>query len=161
LAPECDPTAHSLDEQIAFQKAQIQELNEMFPDAFYIWNDGLDPRVMSREDAQAFAASLGPELICSANWWDWGKKGTPFLDVAVKEKRQFEEPATFPAETCWTLEDGWFWQEDTTTASYQKIREIRDIVWSKNSNFLLNVGPDQAGRIPPDSLEVLARLGEK
>ena len=41
LPPECDPAKHSLKEQNEFQKKQIAELMEKYPDVFYIWNDAL------------------------------------------------------------------------------------------------------------------------
>ena len=42
LPPECDPATHTMEEQIEFQKKQIAELVEKYPDVFYIWNDALD-----------------------------------------------------------------------------------------------------------------------
>ena len=54
LPPECDPATHSLEEQITFQKQQIAELVERYPDVFYIWNDALDDVIMPARAAQAF-----------------------------------------------------------------------------------------------------------
>jgi hypothetical protein len=53
---------------------------------FYLWNDGLDPKIMPAEEAQAFIRGLRADLLASSNWWDWGKKGTPFADFAVTER---------------------------------------------------------------------------
>ena len=73
LPPECDPATHSLKEQIDFQKNQIAELVEKYPDVFCLWNDGLDPQIMPAEEATAFFRSLRPGILASCNWWDWGK----------------------------------------------------------------------------------------
>lgn len=40
-------------------------------------------------EANAWLRSLRPGLIASGNWWEWGKKGTPFVGLAVTETRHF------------------------------------------------------------------------
>lgn len=159
LPPECDPATHSLEEQVEFQKKQIAELLQKYPRIFYVWNDALDDMIMPAEDALEWTRSLGPKVIACGNWWDWGKKGQPYLDVAITEKRHFPEGHKHVGETCWTLERSWFWEEGfkPTVTAERIAREIRT-AHSRNANFLLNVGPDQQGRIVPESLEVLRAI---
>lgn len=159
LPPECDPAEHGLAAQIDFQKKQIAELVEKYPEAFYIWNDGLDDTIMTSDEANAFFRSLRPGVIASGNWWDWGKKGMAFADIAVTETRHFPEDNTAPGETCWKLEDKWFWEEGFKTAitAEQIAREIKT-AHTRNANFLLNVGPDKQGRILDSSLKTLAEI---
>ena len=160
LPPECDPSTHSLKEQNEFQKKQIAELILKYPDVFYIWNDGLDPDIMTSEEALDFFRTIRPGVLISANWWDWSKKGTPFVDIAVKEMKPFPETNTAPGETCWCLEQSWFWK---TGASPKTAGEVVDLITtanSRNSNFLLNVGPDQQGRFEKSSVKVLAEIGK-
>jgi len=159
LPPECDPTTHSLEEQIDFQKKQIAELVERYPDVFYIWNDALDDQIMPAEEAKTFFRSLRADLIASSNWWSWGKKGTPFLDIAVKELRDFPQDNTAPGETCWKLERGWFWSEGTQAGSAKGVMARMATAHSRNSNFLLNVGPDRQGKIIESSRKTLAEIG--
>ena len=159
LPPECDPATHSLQEQNEFQKKQIAELIEKYPDVFYIWNDGLDTTIMPAEEALAFCRGLSPGILASSNWWDWAKKGTPFTDIAVKEMRQFPEPLTTPGETCWCLEKGWFWSDGTSPKTARQIFDLLTTANGRNSNFLLNVGPDKQGRIEPASGKVLSEIG--
>jgi len=148
LPPECDPADHNLDEQIEFQKKQIAELVKKYPRVFYIWNDGLDPGIMPADDAQAFTRGLGPRIIASSNWWDWGKKGAPYLDIAVKETRHFPADNTYPGETCWKLQPGWFWIEGKDAcAPAKRIIPHIETAFARNSNVLLNVGPDKTGKI--------------
>jgi alpha-L-fucosidase len=161
LPPECDPATHSLREQIEFQKKQIAELVETYPDVFYIWNDALDPEITTAEDATAFFRSLGREVLASSNWWDWKKKGTPYADIAVKEMRQFPEDNKAPGETCWELEQGWFWKEGTRPKTAKQIVDLLSTVNRRNSNFLLNVGPNKQGRFEEDSVKVLAEVGRQ
>lgn len=158
LPPECDPAEHDMPAQIAFQQAQIAELVEMFPQCFYIWNDGLDPDIMPAEDAAAFFRQLKPGLVASGNWWDWKRKGEPYLDLCVKECRDFPEDFKGPGETCWYLENGWFWQPGMTTNKVEDIQQHKQTALSRNSNFLLNVGPQPDGRLLDSSVEALKQL---
>jgi alpha-L-fucosidase len=160
LPPECDPATHSLKEQNEFQKKQVAELLEKYPDVFYIWNDSLDPKIMPAEEALAHIRSIRPDVIASANWWDWGKKGTPYADIAVKEMRQFPEENTAPGETCWCLEQKWFWKEGARPKTAKQVVDLLTTVNGRNSNFLLNVGPDRRGKFEESSVKVLAEIGK-
>jgi alpha-L-fucosidase len=161
LPPECDPATHTMAEQIEFQKKQITELIEKYPDVFYLWNDGLDPVIMSAEDANAFIRGLRPDLLACSNWWDWGKKGTPFADIAVKEMRPFPADNAAPGETCWCLEKSWFWSEGVRPKAAGQILGLLKEANERNSNFLLNVGPNKRGQFEPASVEVLNELGRR
>ena len=160
LPPECDPATHSLEEQIEFQKKQIVELTEKYPDVFYLWNDGLDDGIMPADKALAFVRSLRPGLLACSNWWDWGRKGTPYADIAVKEMRHFPEGNAAPGETCWCLEQKWFWDEGARARTAGQVLDLMTTAHGRNSNFLLNVGPDRNGRIVESSVRVLAEIGE-
>ncbi|MBC8871616.1 MAG: alpha-L-fucosidase [Planctomycetes bacterium] len=160
LPPECDPAPHSLEEQIEFQKNQIAELVEKYPDVFYIWNDALDDQIMPAAEARAFVRSLGPGILASSNWWDWGKKGTPYVDIAVKELRHFPETNTAPGETCWKLEQKWFWNEGFRSGSAKGVMSHMATAHARNSNFLLNVGPNRNGKIIESSIKTLAEIGK-
>ena len=159
LPPECDPATHSLEEQIKFQKVQIAELMTKYPDVFYIWNDALDPEIMAADEILTYIRSIRQDIITSANWWDWSKKGTPYVDIAVTEMRNFPEDNKFPGETCWTLEKKWFWDEESHAKSASEIVPLILNANSRNANFLLNVGPDQNGKIIESSIETLAKIG--
>lgn len=160
LPPECDPATHTLKEQIDFQKKQIAELVEKYPEVFYIWNDGLDPEIMPAEEATAFFRGLRPGILASANWWDWKKKGMPYADIAVKEMRHFPEDNTAPGETCWCLEQGWFWKDGASPKTARQVVDLLTTVNGRNSNFLLNVGPDKKGHFSPESVKTLAEVGK-
>lgn len=161
LPPECDPATHTLKEQNEYQKKQIAELIEKYPDVFYIWNDSLDDKIMPAEEARTFIRGLRPDLLACSNWWDWGKKGTPYVDIAVKEMRHFPEGNTAPGETCWCLEQKWFWEEGARPKAAKQVLDLMTTVNSRNSNFLLNVGPDRKGRIVESSIQTLAEIGKR
>ena len=160
LPPECDPATHSLEEQITFQKEQIAELITNYPDVSYIWNDALDPEIMAADEILTHIRGIRPGMLASANWWDWSKKGTPYADIAVTEGRHFPEGNKAPGETCWKLEQGWFWDREADAKSAGEIVPLITKVNSRNANFLLNVGPDQNGNIIESSLQTLNEIGE-
>jgi len=160
LPPQCDPATHSLREQNEFQKAQIAELLEKYPDVFYIWNDALDDQVIPAEEILTHIRSIRPNVIASSNWWSWGKKGTPYVDIAVKELRHFPEENTAPGETCFKLEQKWFWYEGFRAGSAKGVMGNMATAHGRNSNFLLNVGPDRKGKIIESSLKTLAEVGK-
>jgi len=161
LPPECDPGKHTLEEQNEFQKKQIVELLQRYPDVFYLWNDALDPEVgVTAEEALAFMRGVRPDVIVSANWWDWAKKGQPYVDLAVTECRHFPEGNALPGETCWVLEDTWFWREQTHTKSAKEIVAELETANSRNANFLLNVAPDKGGNFRRESIKVLEEIGK-
>lgn len=159
LPPECDPVNHSLKEQNEFQKNQITELLIKYPDVFYIWNDALDDQVMPADEILTHIRAIRPNAIACANWWDWAKKGTPYLDLAVTETKHFKEGNVAPGETCWCLEKDWFWNKGFTAKEAESI--VPQIITANNrhANFLLNVGPDKQGNIVESSVKTLAKIG--
>lgn len=160
LPPECDPATHSLQEQIEFQKAQIEELITEYPEVFYVWNDALDPEIMEAGEILAFLGSIRPGILASANWWDWSKKGTSYADIAVTETRYFPEDNSLVGETCWQLEDQWFWNGETFSKDASAMLELLNKVNNNHANLLLNVGPDLNGNIIEPSLATLKEIGK-
>ena len=160
LPPECDPATHTLKEQNEFQKAQIAELLTKYPDVFYIWNDALDPKVMPADEMLTHIRGIRPNILASSNWWNWGKKGTPYADIAVKELRHFPETNKAPGETCWKLEQKWFWKEGFRAGNAKGVMSNMAKAHSRNSNFLLNVAPDKNGNFEESSIKTLAEIGK-
>jgi len=160
LPPECDPATHTMKEQIEFQKNQIAELITKYPDVFYIWNDALDPEIMAADEILTFLGSINPSILASANWGDWSKKGSPYADIAVTETRHFKEDNMNTGETCWKLEQGWFWNEGATAASAAEIIPQLIKANNRNANFLLNIGPDRNGNIIESSINTLREIGK-
>ena len=162
LPPECDPSKHSVAEQIEFQKKQIAELLEKYPDVFYIWHDGLDPSISGNpESILGPLRKIRPDVIHSANWWNAAKKGHQYADIAVTEKFHFFDGNKLPGETCWLLDcPQWFYTGPARTGSAQEMVGHLRKANSLNANFLLNVGPDQDGKIFPESVKALAEMGK-
>jgi len=160
LPPECDPRKHSVEEQMAFHKKQITELLRKYPDVFYIWHDGLDPAIGPADEVLAGFKRIRPDVIHCANWWDKAKKGWPYTDIAVTENFHFPEGNKFPGETCWVLEQTWFWKKNLRTKDAREMFEHVRTANSRNANFLLNAAPDKTGRLLPSSVKALAEIGK-
>lgn len=64
-------------------------------------------------------------------------------------------------ETCMTMNGTWGYKSyDKNYKSPQTlVRNLLDIA-SKGGNFLLNVGPTAEGEFPPESIEILSKIGE-
>jgi alpha-L-fucosidase len=160
LPPECDPAKHTMEEQIDFQKKQIAELLTKYPDVFYIWNDAYDPLIEPADELLLLFRKTNPDTIACGNWWDWGKKGQPYLDIAVTETKHFKEGNTAPGETCWCLEKDWFWNKGFRAKEAKNIIPHIKKANGRQANFLLNVGPDPKGNITESSIRALAEIGK-
>ena len=161
LPPECDPATHSFEEQKAFQMRQIAELLEKYPDCFYFWNDAYDPKIGTPEEILRLERGVRPNVLASSNWWSWGKKGTPFLDIAVTELRHFPETNQAPGESCFSLAGRkWFWNQ--SIRGYGSAKSVVDKLKTanrRNANLLLNVPPNKQGKLDKSAVKVLAEVG--
>lgn len=76
---------------------------------------------------------------------------------------QFIPPQGFPGkdwETCMTINDTWGYKSaDTHFKSAQELQHNLVDIASKGGNYLLNVGPDAQGVIPPAEAERLLAIG--
>ena len=80
--------------------------------------------------------------------------------LRVMQSGRLHRYNTAPGETCWKLEHKWFWKEGTRAGSAKGVMGHMAMAHGRNSNFLLNVGPDRNGRIIESSRKVLAEIGK-
>jgi alpha-L-fucosidase len=141
-------------EQVAVP--QVRELCSNYAPAILWWDTPTDMNRARAEKLHRAAKAILPDLITN-NRLGGGIPG----DTETPEQ---VIPATgFPGrdwETCMTINDTWgFKRHDHNWKSAETlIRNLCDIV-SKGGNFLLNVGPDREGVIPPPSVERLRGIG--
>jgi len=70
-----------------------------------------------------------------------------------------DKPLPYAWETCMTMGNQWsYLPGDQYKSAHRLIHLLVDIV-SKGGNFLLNIGPDPAGELPPESLKRLEEIG--
>ena len=139
---------------------QIKELLSNYGDfPAVIWFD----TPTSQHDARSCAAEIvallnqHPNLIWN-NRLGGGYKG----DTETPE--QFIPPQGYPGrdwESCMTMNDTWGYKSyDTNFKSTETLmRNLIDIA-SKGGNYLLNIGPDSHGIVPPAEVERLRQVGK-
>ena len=98
-----------------------------------------------------------PNLI-----WNNRLGGTYKGDTETPE--QFIPPQGYPGrdwESCMTMNDTWGYKSyDTNFKSTETLlRNLIDIA-SKGGNYLLNIGPDSHGNVPPAEVERLRQVGQ-
>lgn len=139
---------------------QIKELLTEYGDVAVIWWDM--PCIASKEQLQQegetfrnYAWQLAPNIL--QNNRAGGKGG----DFDTPEQSIPAEIIANPWETCMTLNDTWGFkkQDHEWKSSVQVIRNLVNIA-SKGGNFLLNVGPDETGKIPAASVDILHDAGK-
>ena len=152
---------HSMDDYI--DKTAIPQVTEILsnygPDtpAVVWWDTPIDMNKERASKIDAVIQKLRPGLIQN-NRLGGGFQG----DTETPE--QHIPPQGYPGrdwETCMTLNGTWgFKKDDQNWKSLETIiRNLSDIA-SKGGNYLLNVGPDSHGEIPPESVKRLAEVGQ-
>jgi alpha-L-fucosidase len=152
---------HDMDDYIDnIAVPQVTELLSNYgPDTpAILWWD--TPNQMTKERAaklKAVVSKLRPGIIQN-NRMGGGSPGD------TKTPEQYVPPQGYPGydwEACMTLNDTWGYKKDDDhwKSSSELIQKLVDIT-SKGGNFLLNVGPDSKGNIPPESVKRLANVGD-
>lgn len=144
-----------LDEKV---KPQLTELLTNYGEIGMIWFD--TPMTISQEQAQSLkdlVRKLQPRCIIS------GRLGGG-VETDYKSTGDNSIPATvIPGdwEVPATLNNTWgFKRKDTSWKSPAVVTRLLFDIASKGGNYLLNVGPDATGTIPPASVNILARVGD-
>ncbi|MDP0495093.1 MAG: alpha-L-fucosidase [Verrucomicrobiota bacterium JB024] len=140
---------------------QVLELLTRYGPIDIFWWD--TPIGMTPERAASFQSllQLQPDIITNNRLLDpdhpnafSGDTETPeqYIPATGLKGREFE--------VCMTVNDTWGYKEHDHNwkSTRTLIRQLVDTV-SKGGNFLLNIGPDALGRIPPACLERLEAVG--
>lgn len=82
-----------------------------------------------------------------------------YENYRTPEQEVPEMPLGYPWETCMTMGSSWsYMPRDSYKPAIRLIHLLVDIV-AKGGNFLLNIGPDPKGNLPPESLLRLKEIG--
>ncbi len=158
------------DRYVAYMKAQLKELLTKYGDIGVLWFDGqwegnwTDDR---GRDLEQYVRSIAPNVIINSRvgraGGNYGLDSASGMlgDYATPEQFIPDSDPGFDWETCMTMNDHWGYNRadknfKTTT---DLIRKLVDIA-SKGGNFLLNIGPDERGNIPPESVNRLGEIGK-
>jgi alpha-L-fucosidase len=138
---------------------QVKEILTNYGDVAVLWWD--TPTNMTDDAATKLQSllSLQPKIITN----DRLKRPNFPGDHKTPEQRipNLADLDGTDWETCMTMNGTWGYKsyDHNYKTPETLIRNLLDIA-SKGGNFLLNVGPTDLGEFPPESVELLARMGQ-
>jgi alpha-L-fucosidase len=150
---------------------QVEELLTAYGKIDIIWFDQYNNPYTGKywKQLKALVHKIQPECIVIAN--NSGKFEEtdivgyeyPYLKSARPGYELPPEGNEKPAEVCDILDNrGWFWKTGGEKAKpATDIVNIINLCNSRNSNYLLNISPDNRGLIPDLYVKVLKEVGEK
>lgn len=158
------------DRYVAYMKAQLKELLTNYGEIGVLWFDGqwegnwTDVR---GRDLEKYVRSISPNIIINSRvgraGGNYGLDSASGMlgDYATPEQFIPDSDPGFDWETCMTMNDHWGYNraDKNFKSTTDLIRKLVDIS-SKGGNFLLNIGPDELGRIPAESVSRLREIGE-
>lgn len=148
---------------------QIQELLTNYGDIGYLWFDWPGP-FMTPERCQRMASAvkkLQPQTLLNSRLGPKEPKKFPAMKTVAWDVKSMGDnqvpPDTLPGvwETAATLNESWGFHkkhQDKSRSAGEICFALVDVV-SKGGNYLLNVGPDANGVIPPPQREALQKAG--
>ncbi len=86
--------------------------------------------------------------------------GGRYENYRTPEQKVPDKPLPYPWETCMTLGDSWSFAAHDNYKSARKVVHLLVDVVAKGGNFLLNVGPDGNGELPPEAVKRLHQIGQ-
>ena len=140
-----------------FVRAQIRELCGNYGKLDMFWWDTNRTGIVDRS-VNALIRKLQPSCVINDRGWDEGDFGTPERNYD-NSAYAFESFAR-PTEACESIgSQSWGFRKDEDYFTPLYLMRRMDIMLSKEANFLLNVGPDADGLIPPEQACILQVLG--
>jgi alpha-L-fucosidase len=156
---------------LEYMKAQLDELLENYEGVSILWFDGGWEGDWSQKrgvDLYRYLVEKNPGLIVNnrVGREEWmssaalsvgpaGDFSTPELHLPAQGVEGYDW------ETCMTMNDSWGYnKDDNNWKSYPDMLKQLITIASTGGNFLLNVGPNEKGKIPEESVERLTKIGE-
>ena len=142
---------------VAYTHGLIRELMTNYGKIDILWYDvdwPLTPEQWESERMNEMVFSLQPEIIVNNRNGLSGDFSTPEQHITAAE-------AGRAWETCMTLNDSWgFNRYDDAWKTPKTIVNNLATVAKGGGNYLLNIGPEPDGSVPPASVEVLEAVGK-
>ena len=159
---------------VEYLHGQVRELLSNYGKIDIIWFDysygELSGEAWKARDLMKMVRALQPHIITN-NRLEAGHHGPPSTDrlgdISTPEQtippEGVRDTANNPVawEACVTLNDHWgYGRNDKNFKSTKMLVRMLVECVSKNGNFLLNVGPNALGEIPPESAQRLEEIGQ-
>jgi alpha-L-fucosidase len=163
------------DEYFALIKNQITELHSSYPGIYEQWLDvtgRLSPEQRSElyqcvkslsPDCLVVMAAAGSELpaMQDERWPSdvVSRQGSPTQTTPHDPSQSFRGRDYYlPLEVADTIVKGWWYKPTRSPKSVDELRTLWEMTMGRGANLLLNVPPDQSGRIPDQSVAILMAL---
>ena len=111
--------------------------------------------------------ALAGEIVALLNQYPkliWNNRLGGSYQGDTETPEQFIPPQGYPGrdwESCMTMNDTWGYKSyDTNFKSTQTLLQNLIDIASKGGNYLLNIGPDSKGNVPPAEVERLKQVGQ-
>ncbi|MBU2877943.1 MULTISPECIES: alpha-L-fucosidase [Aliiglaciecola] len=138
---------------------QIKELLTLLPKLRLIWFDG-DGLITEKQafDFYKLAYDINPNVLVSRRV---GYQFGDYLDAGDNVIPSASEKMNKQWETVGTTNNSWGFKfyDDDWKSTKELLYYFIDIL-SKGGNYLLNIGPDGQGNVPPESAQRLAEMGQ-
>ncbi|MBL4678458.1 MAG: alpha-L-fucosidase [Mucilaginibacter sp.] len=165
------PVKGDWDSYIKFMKDQLTELITKYPGVKGIWFDGDWERRKVNwhyDEIYGLIHKLNPAIMIGNNHHLAPKNGEDFQmfekDLPGQNHTGFSADATIgqlPLETCETINGNWgFDIKDNNYKTTKQIIHYLAGAAGRNANFLLNIGPMPNGKVQPEFIDTLAKVGQ-
>ena len=148
-----DPAAR--ERFVAYTHGLIRELMTNYGHIDILWYDvdwPLTPEQWRAAEMNRMVFDLQPDIIVNNRNGLPGDFSTPEHKVAAADRAW---------ETCDTMNLGWGYQRaDDEWKSARRIINDLTLCAQQGGNYLLNIGPDAQGNVPPESVAVLEQVGD-
>ncbi len=154
------PAQHDLNAYMEFLKGQIRELCTNYGPVYGIWWDMNVPQHRD-PSVHSMIRSLQPAAIINNRGFDDGDYSTPERDFDPESANPDNRAFKRPTEACQSVGvNSWGYrrEEDYFSVLYFCRSIARTL--AMGGNYLLNVGPDENGVIPPQSTNILKGIGK-
>lgn len=171
--PEGKPSLHGMPPEAqgdyaAFIKKQFTELLTNYGPVDLIWCDQYAVKLPPEEwqEIKALIKKLQPNgILIANNSHKFEETDIHSYEYPIYKNEKGYPPAgnTIPSEVCDTLttNGSWFWHPDSDLhmRSAEEIAKVVRMCNERNANYLLDVGPDNTGRIPEAFVKRMAEIG--
>jgi alpha-L-fucosidase len=153
-----------------FIKKQMTELLGNYGPIDLLWADQYSNKYTAADwlEIKQHIKTLQPDCLVIANnslnfkKTDIHSYEYPFLKAKKAKILLPPEGNTHPAEVCDVIAPGWFWESGEKSSNLKPAEDLvamLELCKRRRANYLLNVGPDQTGRLPAPTVEKLREIG--
>jgi alpha-L-fucosidase len=141
---------------IEFVREQVRELCTNYGEIHGFWWDAnrlgvVDPSI------NQMIRKLQPNAVINNRGFDDGDFSTPERDYEKDEHISFDRPT----EACQSVGmESWGFRKNEDYYNDRHLIRSIDKYMARDANYLLNVGPDPLGIIPPQSRQILINIGK-